>query len=589
LKGQRAQAEQTIRSRGGRTIEFYEPGNFFIVEAPASDWVATVRNDPGVRYAEPDHIVTADLTPNDPRYVDGTLWGLNKIQAPGAWDQTQGSPTVVVGVIDSGVDYNHPDLATNMWSNAGEVPGDGLDNDGNGYKDDVRGWDCANEDNNPMDDNSHGTHVAGTIGGVGNDSVGVAGVNWDVSIMALKFLNAQGSGYTSDAVQCLDYATRNGVQVTNNSWGGGGYSSSLFDAINRARAANDLFVAAAGNSSRDNDTTPHYPSSYSNDNVISVASTTNTSTDSLSSFSNFGATSVDLGAPGSGIYSTTLNNTYGTKSGTSMATPHVAGAAALVWAYHPTETYASVRNRLFDSVDKTSALTGKVATGGRLNVDRAIAPVDHAPVVTSLSPAGGSEVSGTTTVTATASDDVTVTNVQFFVDGVLIGTDADGSDGYSAAWDTTTYTEDSLHTLTATATDNAGQTGSRTATNVRVNNQPDPPPPPTPVLHVGDLDKSAANTSGNRWRATVTITVHDQGDAPVGDALVAVSWSTGNTGSCTTSSSGTCTVSLTVKRSLPSLTLTVTGVTKSGTTYSSAANHEPDGDSNGTSITVARP
>ena len=368
--------------------------------------VAALSKNPHVLYAEPDYVLTASVLPNDPSY--SSLWGMAKINAPTAWNVSTGSSNVVVGVIDTGIDYNHPDLAANAWVNPGETASNGLDDDGNGYVDDVRGWDFVSNDNNPFDDHSHGTHVAGTIGAVGNNGVGVVGVNWTVKVAALKFLNAQGSGSTSDAVEALQYATTKGFRITNNSWGGGGFSQPLFDAINAARTAGSLFVAAAGNSTTNNDTTPHYPSSYALDNVIAVASTT--STDGISSFSSFGATSVDLGGPGSSILSTTPNNTYSTFSGTSMATPHVAGGAALVLAVNPSWTYGQVRDRLFCTTRPLASLAGKTVTGGILDVGAALGPTTcGAPpppqalhvsaLIVTATKVNGKRISGTATVT----------------------------------------------------------------------------------------------------------------------------------------------------------------------------------------------
>lgn len=339
------------------------------------DWVGRLRRDPSVRFAEPDYIVSLDATPTDPRWND--LWGLRKVGMEAAWDVHTGSATVVVGVIDTGVDYNHEDLATQMWLN--DDPINGIDDDGNGRKDDLYGLDCVNNDSDPKDDHNHGTHVSGTIGAAANNGKGVVGINWTISIMALKFLDSRGSGTISDAVECLDYARLNGANLTSNSWGGGGYSRAMRDAIARAKDANMLFVAAAGNSSVNTDARPHYPSTYDLDNVVAVAATD--SSDALASFSNYGAAMVDLGAPGVGIWSTTRNNGYASYSGTSMATPHVAGAAALLMARYPSlrADWQVLLDRLYGSVDKVPALTGKVATGGRLNVARAIETETAAP------------------------------------------------------------------------------------------------------------------------------------------------------------------------------------------------------------------
>jgi subtilisin family serine protease len=221
-----------------------------------------------------------------------------------------------------------------MWVNAGEVPDDQIDNDGNGYVDDVYGYNFYGKNGDPMDDGSHGTHVAGTIGAVGNNAVGVVGVMHDVKIMALKFMGGpDGTGSTSDAVLAIEYATQMGATLTNNSWGGGGYSQSLYDAIAAAGAADQLFVAAAGNANNNNDLNANYSDSYNLDNIISVASST--SADNLSSFSNFGNTTVDIVAPGSNIYSTVPEASYGSKSGTSMAAPYVAGVLGLIYAANP--------------------------------------------------------------------------------------------------------------------------------------------------------------------------------------------------------------------------------------------------------------
>jgi len=292
------------------------------------------------------------------------------IDAPEAWDISTGTGRTIVAVIDTGVDYNHQDLAANMWRNLGEIAGDSIDNDNNGYVDDIYGYDFVNNDANPMDDNGHGTHVSGTIGAVGNNGIGTTGVNWNTKIMALKFLSANGSGTTAGAISALNYAVRMGANISNNSWGGGGASSLLSQAISNARSAGHIFVAAAGNSGSNNDTTPNYPSNYNFDNVVAVAATD--SKDALASFSNYGATTVDIAAPGVGILSTLPGNTYGTYSGTSMATPHVAGALSLIWDQNPTFTYTQVIAKLYSSVDKIAGLNGKVATGGRLNIGNAL-------------------------------------------------------------------------------------------------------------------------------------------------------------------------------------------------------------------------
>ena len=341
--------------------------------------LAVFQADTRVMTAEANYRLMLNGIPNDPRF--SSMYGLNNtgqtggtidadIDATEAWNIATGTRRTIVAVIDTGVDYNHQDLAANMWRNTSEIAGDGVDNDGNGYIDDIYGYDFANNDANPMDDNGHGTHVAGTIGAVGNNGIGTTGVNWNTRIMALKFLAADGSGSTSSAISALNYAVRMGAHISNNSWGGGGSSSLLSQAISNARNAGHIFVAAAGNSGLNNDTTPNYPSNYTFDNVVAVAATD--SRDVLASFSNYGATTVDIAAPGVGILSTLPNNTYGTFSGTSMATPHVSGALSLIWDQNPTLTYQQVIAKLYSSVDKIAGLSGKVATGGRLNIGNAL-------------------------------------------------------------------------------------------------------------------------------------------------------------------------------------------------------------------------
>jgi subtilisin family serine protease/subtilisin-like proprotein convertase family protein len=349
-------------------------------------------------------IWSRDALPNDARLSD--LWGMNNtgqtggaagadIHASAAWDIATGSRDIVVAVIDSGLDYNHPDLVSNVWTNPGELAGNGLDDDANGFIDDVHGYDFVNNDGDPMDDDGHGTHVAGTIGAVGNNDVGVAGVNWSTSIMALKFLDAAGSGRTADAVRAVNYATMMreqygvDVRVTNNSWGGGGFSQSLKDAIEASGTAGILFVAAAGNDGEDNDTTPRFPSGYGLSNIVTVAATD--ASDTLARFSNFGVTTVDLAAPGDAILSTLPNNSYGLLSGTSMATPHVSGVAALAWSISPTATVSQVRAALVDGVEPVASLSGRVKSGGRLN---ARATIDRLGMnVAMITPAHGAVLS----------------------------------------------------------------------------------------------------------------------------------------------------------------------------------------------------
>ncbi len=334
-------------------------------------------------YVEPDYLVRGNRMPTDPAFVSGALWGLRNtgqiggtpdadIDAPEAWDLTTGSTNVIVAVIDTGIRYTHQDLASQMWRNAGEIPGNGRDDDGDGYVDNVFGINAITGTGNPFDDNDHGTHVAGTIGAAANNGYAQVGVAWQVRLMACKFLDDEGSGYTSDAIECINFAVSKGATILNNSWGGGGYSQALYDAIAAAREAGALFVAAAGNDGEDNDRMPHYPSSYGLDNIVSVAALDRF--DNLASFSNFGRVSVDLGAPGVSILSCTASSdsAYATWSGTSMATPHVSGVAALIAARFPEITLAQMRQRLLQTTVPVADLAGRSSTGGRVSAYNAL-------------------------------------------------------------------------------------------------------------------------------------------------------------------------------------------------------------------------
>lgn len=339
-----------------------------------------------VLMAAPDFRVSIEAVPNDPSYA--SEWGLENsgagglldadIDASQAWDYGT-STSVVVAVIDSGIDYNHIDLAANIWNNSREVAGNGVDDDGNGYVDDIRGWNFVAHNNNPMDDNGHGTHVAGTIGAVGNNGVGVSGVAWQARLMALKFLDASGSGMLSDAVSAIDYARTNGAKIINASWGGGGFSSVLQSAIQRFQSAGGIFVAAAGNEASNNALVASYPANYDLANVVSVAAST--SYDTLASFSNYGS-NVDIAAPGQSILSTVPGNSYAVYSGTSMATPHVAGAMALLWGQAPALTATQLIDLVMSNTD--SVLLSQTVHG-RLNVGKAAAKL-AAGTVDTVSP-----------------------------------------------------------------------------------------------------------------------------------------------------------------------------------------------------------
>ena len=339
-----------------------------------------------VRYAEPNYILRA-LTgePNDPDFAK--TWGLHntgqadnagQVGIPGAdinvlplWKNgITGSKEMVVAVIDTGVQWDHPDLADNLYVNTAEIADNGIDDDGNGFIDDRHGWNFEGDNNNSSDDNGHGTHCAGTIGGVGNNGVGVAGVSWKASLMPIKFLSASGSGTLADAVESINYATTMNVHIMSNSWGGGGFTQSMKDAIVAAKEKGILFVAAAGNSSADNDSTPAYPASYDVDNVLAVAATDNR--DNLADFSSYGRTKVHVAAPGVKVYSSVPGGGYAHFSGTSMATPHVAGAAALLMSNQSDWDYAEVKRRLIVTSDPVPSLRRRVASRGRINVENAL-------------------------------------------------------------------------------------------------------------------------------------------------------------------------------------------------------------------------
>lgn len=400
--------------RFGLTANVFETDHRFYKVTIARDadmaaFLDAANKNSAIAYAEPNYVVRAlgqrdsEVIPNDSDF--DKLWGLKNvgqkdsagtvgkagadIGATRAWVTTTGNRAIKVAIIDTGVDYNHPDLKDNIYMNPGEFGGgkeaNGIDDDGNGFVDDYRGWNFAGvSTNDPMDDNEHGTHVAGTIGGQGNDGRGVVGVNWTTSIIPVKFLTGAGSGTLEDAVKSVQYATKMGAHVMNNSWGGGGFTQSLYDVINEAKMKGLLFVAAAGNDSQNADNYPHYPAGYQIDNVIAVAATTNL--DTMASFSTYGKRTVHIAAPGHKIYSSVPNNGYDSFSGTSMATPHVVGAAALVWGSDPSMSYLQVKDRLLMSRDYLPTMARKVMSGGRLNVYNAL----HGIYPPSPEPAEGS-------------------------------------------------------------------------------------------------------------------------------------------------------------------------------------------------------
>ena len=347
-------------SDGSTYVVQLERANLDAVDEAIAFFTASAET---VAYAEPDYIRHLSAMPNDPMYDE--LWGLSKIAMPEAWSIATGNKSSVVAVIDTGMDLDHPDLLVNLWSNALEIAGDGIDNDGNGYIDDVNGWDFVDNDNVPDDFDGHGTHCAGTIGAVGNNGNQVAGVCWTASIMPVR-VGTEEQLIDSDIVDGIRYAARNGAKVLSNSYGGSGYSETIFEAVQFANNQGCIFIAAAGNDASDNDSIPQYPASLELPNVISVAATDEN--DNLASFSNYGTTSVDLAAPGVDIVSTYLNGATESLDGTSMACPHVAGAMALMVSENEDITPIEAKQLLLESVDPITALEGVVLSGGRLNV-----------------------------------------------------------------------------------------------------------------------------------------------------------------------------------------------------------------------------
>ena len=448
-------------------------------DLPVEEAVKRYEASPNVEYAEPDYKIyptQSSPTPDDPSY--SKLYNLNNtgrrgstanadVDGPEAWSVTTGDTNTVVAVIDTGIDINHPDLKDNIWVNPGES-GDGketngVDDDRNGYKDDVHGWDFVNDDNSVFDNaanDSHGTHVAGTIAAEGNNSLGVVGVNWQSKVMSAKFLGPNG-GYTSDFVEALNYAVAEGATISNNSWGGGDFSYTTRDAIRAADTKGHLFVASAGNDGRDTDAIAHYPSSYDSSNIIAVAATDRK--DSLAGFSNYGANSVDLAAPGVSILSTIPNNKYALYYGTSMAAPHVSGVAALLKSNSPGLDDNKIKDRILSTVDPRAGLQGTTFSGGRLSAARALG-VNTAPTI---APKNVSTIRTrrppVRTISAAVRDDekdLAAADIEFYVDGQQVTTFA-----YDQATDVLTYpTRLSFgrHTFEVVAKDGQGPDTSRT-------------------------------------------------------------------------------------------------------------------------------
>lgn len=357
--------------------------NILVIKRPVFEIQSTVvkslAQHPDVEIVEPNYIYRINKLPNDPFL--GRLWGLKNdgqldsqkregiagmdINADKAWDIQTGSRDVVVAVIDTGIDYNHPDLKDNLWTNDAELNGQaGVDDDNNGIVDDIYGANFVTPSRptgNPLDDQGHGSHCSGTIGATGDDGKGIVGVAWNVRIMGVKFLSASGSGSLDGALKAIDYATSKGARILSNSWGGGGASETLKQAIERSNAAGALFVAAAGNESNNNDSRPTYPATYDVPNILSVAAVDNRG--QIASFSNYGKTKVHVGAPGVNVYSSIKNGGYDSWSGTSMATPHVSGMAVLLASNEPNLTGVEMKQRIIATSRPIAGLRGKVSGG----------------------------------------------------------------------------------------------------------------------------------------------------------------------------------------------------------------------------------
>ena len=424
--------------------------------------------------------LTASAIPNDPGYSN--TWGMNAISAPNAWSRETGSSSVIVGVIDSGIDIDHPDLINNLWVNTGEIWGDGIDNDGNGYVDDYHGYDFVHGRGigpgyAESDEDGHGTHVAGTIAAQGNNAIGVAGVAWDAQLMAAKFLNADGLGSVYGATAAIRYTVDNGARISNNSWGGTYNSSQISAAVHYAQQAGQLFVATAGNDGWDNDQFNAYPADYTYDNIISVAAST--SSGAKAGFSNFGDISVDLAAPGSSIYSTTEGGGYGYLNDTSMASPHVAGAAALLLSAAPNLTYQELRRAILDFSTHSSQWTGLTATEGILNVDAALASVGPLTSISISSSSINENVSGAVIGGLSAPD--SARDVTYSIDQDLSGFfEIRGNSLALKSGVSLDHEAASTHSLILRGTDSGGTSATRNVT-----------------ISVGDLNEAPTSIGGN--------------------------------------------------------------------------------------------
>ena len=474
--------------------EFSQIGWEHLQIDPTMDVQAAIQKilqQPGVLVAEPNYIVFLSATfPNDTSFglqwalqntgqtVDGTAGTAGAdISMTTAWDLRTTSPNIVVAVIDSGITLNHTDLNSNLWVNPGEIPGNGIDDEGNGRVDDVNGWDFVNNDNDPSDDNNHGTHVSGIIGAKGNDGYGIAGVTWTVQLLALKSFNSAGTGTTANIVSAIEYATAKGAHIINASFTSAAYSQAQKDAID---AFPGIFVAAAGNDGTNNDLTPKYPACYTSSNIIAVAATDQN--DALWSFSNFGTTCVDLAAPGVNIYSDISAGSLAYKDGTSMAAPHVSGVAALAKAQEPNRTTAEIRSAILSNVDAKASLSGKVATGGRLNAHAALAAIaPFAPTGLAGTAAGATQIDLTWTDNSAGETGDEVQRKTGSGDFATLATVAANSTSYSD----TTATEATTSTYRVRAINSGANSDFTSEVSVT-----------TPPAAPSGLTATAASTSG---------------------------------------------------------------------------------------------
>ena len=461
---------------------------------------------PFVEYAEPDYLVQAAT--NDQYYglvyaIENTGQSINgttgvadaDMDVVEAWSIQTGDPNLIIAVIDEGVQWDHPDLANNMWRNPGEFAGNGIDDDGNGFVDDVYGYDFYSNDGDPMDEGGHGTHVAGTICADTNNSIGIAGVVHQCKIMALRFLGPQG-GSTSDGIASLDYAVQMGATISNNSWGGGGFSQALYDSIAAARDADHIFLAAAGNGGSDgigdnNDSGPHYPSNYNLPNVVSVAATDNR--DQIAGFSNYGAVSVDIGAPGVDIASTYINDGYIWNSGTSMATPNVTGVVALIRSEFPSWNYQQVIDHLYATARPAASMQGVTTTGGIANAAAAMAGGE--PPTPPAAPSGLSATATSDSTISLAWSDNSDNESVFQIErnGQLLSTTAASN---STSFEDTGLAGETLYSYRVRARNSAGDSAWSNAADATT----DAPPPYQTILVSSESTLAGTAVAGNFTR-----------------------------------------------------------------------------------------